>query len=204
MSPASLFKLPSGRRNLQALRQCLSRSLQLSWRVEPNGQFYRYAFNCSVLDFQIPNNICVGVCELLFRVAHLLIAKLYCFPPICCRPRTVDVVYRPERWWIAKLCCVKPCVPWIPSVLHYGISLLFVEGITRFWCCDFLLPLQTDTSSAAGSPSLLALSGKPDAFSLCKNQTVNDRLDLVFSPVTGHPHYSLADCSPVNVQVIQG
>ncbi|KAF9446564.1 hypothetical protein P691DRAFT_794299 [Macrolepiota fuliginosa MF-IS2] len=60
-----------------------------------------------------------------------------------------------------------------------------------------------DISAPAGSPSLLAFGGKADAFSLCTNLTANNRLDLVYSPVTGHPHYISTDCQPVLVQMIQ-
>lgn len=51
--------------------------------------------------------------------------------------------------------------------------------------------------------SVLAFGGKSNAFSLCVNNTqaANGRLDVVFSPVTGHPHYSLADCSPVTIVI---
>jgi hypothetical protein len=62
--------------------------------------------------------------------------------------------------------------------------------------------LQTDHAAPVGSPALLAFNNKPDAFSLCTNTSANGRLDVVFSPVTGHPHYILDDCQPVNIQVI--
>ncbi|PPQ91781.1 hypothetical protein CVT25_000426 [Psilocybe cyanescens] len=60
----------------------------------------------------------------------------------------------------------------------------------------------TDTAAVIGSPPILAFNGKADAFSLCTNTSANARVDLVFSPVTGHPHYTLDTCQPVNVQVI--
>ncbi|KAG6827770.1 hypothetical protein H0H87_003657 [Tephrocybe sp. NHM501043] len=62
----------------------------------------------------------------------------------------------------------------------------------------------TDIASAAGSPPLLSFGGKADAFSLCTNLTANNRLDVVYSPVTGHPHYTLDSCSPISIQVITG
>ncbi|KAF5318168.1 hypothetical protein D9619_012137 [Psilocybe cf. subviscida] len=60
----------------------------------------------------------------------------------------------------------------------------------------------TDHAAPNGSPALLAFNNKPDAFSLCTNTSANGRLDVVFSPVTGHPHYTLDTCQPINIQVI--
>jgi hypothetical protein len=53
--------------------------------------------------------------------------------------------------------------------------------------------------------NLLSFGGKTDAFSLCPNLTAqaNGRLDVVFSPVTGHPHYNLDDCSAISIEVVQ-
>lgn len=83
-----------------------------------------------------------------------------------------------------------------------GESPNFVASIPAFPGSQSYCTMQ-DVAGATGNPPLLAFGGKSDAFSVCKNNTANGRLDLVFSPVTGHPHYSLAmDCSPVSVQVI--
>ncbi|KAG6916911.1 hypothetical protein DXG01_004744 [Tephrocybe rancida] len=64
--------------------------------------------------------------------------------------------------------------------------------------------LSTDVGNAVGSPPLLSFGGKADAFSLCTNLTANNRLDVVYSPVTGHPHYTLNSCNPISIQVITG
>jgi hypothetical protein len=56
--------------------------------------------------------------------------------------------------------------------------------------------------TSSGGPSLLAFNGKADVFSLCTNTSANARIDVIFSPVTGHPHYALDDCEPVSIQVI--
>ena len=56
--------------------------------------------------------------------------------------------------------------------------------------------------ASSDSPPLLAFNGKADAFSLCTNTSANARVDVIFSPVTGHPHYDLDDCEPVSIQVI--
>jgi len=60
----------------------------------------------------------------------------------------------------------------------------------------------SDPTAVAGSPPLLAFNGKADSFSLCTNTSANARVDVVFLPVTGHPHYVLEDCEPVSIQVI--
>ncbi|KAG6811805.1 hypothetical protein H0H92_005728 [Tricholoma furcatifolium] len=59
-----------------------------------------------------------------------------------------------------------------------------------------------DASSPTGSPPLLSFADSADSFSLCTNSSANNRLDVVYSPVTGHPNYSIDDCSPVTIQVI--
>ncbi|RDB19387.1 hypothetical protein Hypma_013560 [Hypsizygus marmoreus] len=84
-----------------------------------------------------------------------------------------------------------------------GESLSFVSSNPAFPGTQSYCTME-DTSAAVGSPAVLAFGGKTDAFSLCRNSTANDRLDVVFSPVTGHPHYSLDNCSPVTIQVIIG
>lgn len=78
---------------------------------------------------------------------------------------------------------------------------VFVSLFTLKPLSQRLVP-QEDTASAVGSPPLLSFGGKADAFSLCSNNTANGRLDVVYSPVTGHPHYSLSDCNPITIQVI--
>jgi hypothetical protein len=80
-----------------------------------------------------------------------------------------------------------------------GESPAFVASNPAFpgvqaWCT-----MADPTALAAGNPPLLALGGKSDTFALCPNNTVNNRLDLVFSPVTGHPHYDLNSCQGVDV-----
>lgn len=62
--------------------------------------------------------------------------------------------------------------------------------------------IKTDPVAPIGSPALLSLNNRADAFSLCTNTSANARSDVVFSPVTGHAHYSLSTCQPVKIQVI--
>ncbi|KAF7294525.1 hypothetical protein MIND_00989000 [Mycena indigotica] len=56
------------------------------------------------------------------------------------------------------------------------------------------------------SPLILSVAGKTNSWSLCSNTTffnADGRVDLVFNPVTNHPHYAFSSCNAVSVQVIQ-
>ncbi|KAJ7098785.1 hypothetical protein B0H15DRAFT_945295 [Mycena belliarum] len=46
-------------------------------------------------------------------------------------------------------------------------------------------------------PQALGVNGHNDQFALCANSSAAGRVDVVFSPVANHPHYTLADCDPV-------
>jgi hypothetical protein len=41
---------------------------------------------------------------------------------------------------------------------------------------------------------------------LCTNTSLNanGRTDLVFSPVTNHPHYAFSSCNAVTIKMIEG
>ncbi|KAF8162716.1 WSC domain-containing protein [Crassisporium funariophilum] len=51
-----------------------------------------------------------------------------------------------------------------------------------------------------GSP-LLSASGHTDLWSLCPNTTANGRLDIVYSPVVNHAHYTKSACQDVYIQM---
>ncbi|KAJ7652259.1 WSC domain-containing protein [Mycena rosella] len=55
-------------------------------------------------------------------------------------------------------------------------------------------------ASPAGS-ALLAAHARHDLWSLCPNTTADGRNDIVWAPRTGHPHYALRDCKPVDLVV---
>jgi len=98
---------------------------------------------------------------------------------------------------------VIPTQQMASSLTNDGESPNFVASIPAFpgfRYCTMLDP--TAVARDDSSPPLLAFNGKADAFSLCTNISANARVDVVFSPVTGHPHYILDDCEPVNIQVI--
>jgi hypothetical protein len=68
------------------------------------------------------------------------------------------------------------------------------------------LRIMQESQTSTDGPLLLSFGGKSDAWSLCTNITdnANGRVDLVFSPVTNHPHYVFSSCNAVTIQVIEG
>ncbi|KAF8172113.1 hypothetical protein BJ912DRAFT_994517, partial [Pholiota molesta] len=96
---------------------------------------------------------------------------------------------------------VVPTQQMTSSPTNDGESPNFVASIPAFPGAQVYCTM-TDPTAPAGSPSLLSLNGHADAFSLCTNTSANARVDVVFSPVTGHPHYDLSTCQPINIQVI--
>jgi hypothetical protein len=53
--------------------------------------------------------------------------------------------------------------------------------------------------SGPNGPQALALSGRSDLWALCPNSTASGRVDVVYSPVANHPHYTLASCQSVYI-----
>lgn len=98
-----------------------------------------------------------------------------------------------------------PAFPGFQGYCTMVSSLLFTSISSNFIKSHSTPPAyQSDPTVVGGGPPLLAFNGKADAFSLCTNKSANARVDVVFSPVTGHPHYVLDDCEPVSIQVITG
>jgi hypothetical protein len=97
-------------------------------------------------------------------------------------------------------------VPAFPGFQGYctmvSSSLLCTNISNEFTNSIFVYQSDPTVVANSGSPPLLAFNGKADAFSLCTNTSANARVDVIFSPVTGHPHYVLDDCKPVSIQVI--
>ena len=85
----------------------------------------------------------------------------------------------------------------VSSLLCTNISSNFIKFLF------FSSAYQSDSTATGSGPPLLAFNGKSDAFSLCTNTSANARVDVIFSPVTGHPHYVLDDCEPISIQVIR-
>ncbi|KAF7352419.1 hypothetical protein MVEN_01206400 [Mycena venus] len=54
--------------------------------------------------------------------------------------------------------------------------------------CTMLNPM------VATGPQVLALSGRSDLWALCPNSTAGGRVDVVYSPIDNHPHYTKASC----------
>ncbi|KAF7331695.1 hypothetical protein MKEN_00049300 [Mycena kentingensis (nom. inval.)] len=81
-----------------------------------------------------------------------------------------------------------------------GESPSFVASVPPFAGVPIYCAASTTDPS---SPLLLSFNGKT-SFSLCSNTTffnADGRLDLVYNPVTNHPHYSFSSCNPVTVHV---
>ncbi|TFK98906.1 hypothetical protein BDV98DRAFT_571934 [Pterulicium gracile] len=53
-----------------------------------------------------------------------------------------------------------------------------------------------------GATSQLAVSGQTDQWALCSNSTAGGRLDVVYSPTSNHPHYNIATCNSVSIELI--
>ena len=132
-------------------------------------------------------------------------AELYHFSSLSHHTNTTDVLRLGKRWRIPQFRCFHTRVPWLPGILHRSSSPLSFYYIPNkilnfyFFSVDQSDPI---TDAGSGSPPLLSFNGKADAFSLCTNTSANARVDVVFSPVTGHPHYILDDCEPISIQVI--
>ncbi|EAU89154.1 hypothetical protein CC1G_08561 [Coprinopsis cinerea okayama7 len=48
---------------------------------------------------------------------------------------------------------------------------------------------------------LLSVNGDTDSWALCPNNTASGRPDVVYSPVSGHPHYDQAQCTDVYIEI---
>ena len=77
-----------------------------------------------------------------------------------------------------------------------------VKSKTLLGCSDVCCQINPVTGRIG--PLVLAASGRSDLWSLCPNTTAplssepgQYRLDLVYSPVSNHPHYSQSACLPV-------
>ncbi|PPR05178.1 hypothetical protein CVT26_012264 [Gymnopilus dilepis] len=95
---------------------------------------------------------------------------------------------------------VVPTQAMASTFTNQGESPNFVASIPAFPGSQSFCTM-TDPTAPSGSPPLLAFNGIANGFSLCTNTSANARVDVVFSPVTNHPHYSIDSCQPINIQV---
>ena len=135
-------------------------------------------------------------------MAELESDEFDCDASFVSRSNTADDICADERRRVAGFRGFYSCVPGIPRFLHNceWVSECSISHSEFFFF--FFKFEQTDPVAPSGSPPLLSLNGHADSFSLCTNTSANARLDVVFSPVTGHPHYDLDSCQPINIQVI--
>ncbi|KAI0059609.1 WSC-domain-containing protein [Artomyces pyxidatus] len=79
----------------------------------------------------------------------------------------------------------------------YG-TVLVNEGESPTFLQNYSYPPQIYcTTASSQSITTLAVNDRTDEWSICTNNSADGRLDVVFAPVANHPHYSLSECSPV-------
>ncbi|KAJ6606060.1 WSC domain-containing protein [Mycena vulgaris] len=158
------------------------------------------------------------------------LVAVYNNPPLGAPPqvdlRVVLVELVPNTWWTILSACATCCSDWPSFSLRNSIfsprsASDPVQSMTSIGAADGESPAfvassppfpgaqaycAAESQTAVDAPLLLSFGGKADAWSLCSNTTANanGRVDLVFSPVTNHPHYAFSSCNAVTVHMIQG
>jgi len=139
--------------------------------------------------------------------------------------RAVLVELVPNTFWTILSACATCCSDWPTFSLQNSVFFPRsasnpVQSMTSIGAADGESPAfvassppfpgaqaycAAQTSTIANAPLLLSFGGKFDAWSLCTNTSdnANGRTDLVFSPVTNHPHYAFSSCNAVTIQMIQ-
>ncbi|KAJ7765712.1 WSC domain-containing protein [Mycena metata] len=141
--------------------------------------------------------------------------------------RAVLVELVPNTFWTILSSCATCCSDWPTFSLQNSVFLPRsasnpVQSMTSIGPQDGESPAfvassppfpgaqaycAAESATDANAPLLLSFGGKTDSWSLCTNTTLNNangRVDLVFNPVTNHPHYAFSSCNAVTVQLIQG
>ncbi|KAJ7221484.1 WSC domain-containing protein [Mycena pura] len=140
--------------------------------------------------------------------------------------RAVLVEMVPNTFWTILSACETCCSDWPSFSLQNSVfmprsasdptqsmtsigpsdgeSAAFVASIPAFPGAQAYCAAEVSTNP--NTPMQLSFGGKTDSWSLCTNSTFfngNGRVDLVFEPVTNHPHYAFSSCNAVTVHVIQ-
>ncbi|KAF7353876.1 hypothetical protein MVEN_01073500 [Mycena venus] len=133
----------------------------------------------------------------------------------------------PNTWWTILSACATCCSDWPSFSLQNSVFLPRsasnpVQSMTSIGAADGESPAfvassppfpgaqaycAAETTTADNTAELLlSFGGKTDSWSLCTNTTdnANGRVDLVFSPVTNHPHYAFSSCNAVTIKLIEG
>ncbi|KAJ7107209.1 hypothetical protein C8R43DRAFT_1045072 [Mycena crocata] len=162
-------------------------------------------------------------------MANFTLRAVFNNPPLGSPPqvnlRAVLVELVPHTFWTILSACATCCSDWPSFSLQNSVFLPRsasnpVQSMTSIGAADGESPAFVASSppfpgaqaycaaetNDAKAPLLLSFGGKSDSWSLCTNTTenANGRTDLVFSPVTNHPHYAFSSCNAVTVQMIQG
>jgi len=172
---------------------------------------------------QPPPQTCAG------DIANFTLLAVYNNPPLGfpsqVNLRAVLVELVPNTFWTILSACATCCSDWPTFSLENSVffprsasnpvqsmasigpedgeSPAFVASSPPFpgaqaYCA-------AETTNSADSSLVLSFGGKSNSWSLCTNTTANanGRVDLVFSPVTNHPHYAFSSCNAVTIQVIE-
>ncbi|KAJ7718195.1 WSC domain-containing protein [Mycena maculata] len=171
-----------------------------------------------------PPQACAG------DIANFTLLAIYNNPPQGFPPQVgltvVLVELVPNTFWTILSACPTCCTDW--PTLSIQNSVVFprslsnpVQSMASIGPADGESPAfvassppfagdqaycAAESSTATNAPPLLSFGGKDDSWALCTNisANANNRVDLVFSPVTNHPHYEFSSCNAVTIQMIQG
>ncbi|KAF8803337.1 WSC-domain-containing protein [Phlegmacium glaucopus] len=80
-----------------------------------------------------------------------------------------------------------------PTMISAGSGATFFNGYC--WMPNPINPI-----GPLFQPLLLGINSRADLWAICPNVTASGRLDLVFSPIDGHPHYLKSDCEAIFIE----
>ncbi|KAF8809245.1 WSC-domain-containing protein [Phlegmacium glaucopus] len=87
-------------------------------------------------------------------------------------------------------------------IVNVGDSPTLIGGIPNitFFNGYCWMPNPINPIGPLFQPLLLGVNSRADLWALCPNITASGRLDLVFSPIDGHPHYLKSDCEAIFIE----
>ncbi|KAJ7237713.1 WSC domain-containing protein [Mycena haematopus] len=140
--------------------------------------------------------------------------------------RAILVELVPNTFWTILSACATCCSDWPSFSLQNSVFFPRsasnpVQSMTSIASADGESPAfvassppfpgaqvycAAETAASDNNNLLLSFGGKTDSWSLCTNTTANanGRVDLVFSPVTNHPHYAFSSCNAVTLMLVEG
>ncbi|KAF8803211.1 hypothetical protein BYT27DRAFT_7195785 [Phlegmacium glaucopus] len=87
----------------------------------------------------------------------------------------------------------------VSFTVNVGDSPTFVNGMpdATFFNGYCSMPNPINPIGPLFQPLLLGVNSRADLWALCPNITAGRRIDLVFSPIDGHPNYLKSDCEAI-------